>query len=72
MKNFDHNIGFCEKTPFFRRKLSKIAENCDHNIDPRVGDFSPVLQLLTLGSLFENYRDIFAHFFPRIKVMYQF
>jgi hypothetical protein len=19
---------------FFRRKLSKIAENCDHNIDP--------------------------------------
>jgi hypothetical protein len=20
---------------FFRRKLSKIAENCDHNIDPR-------------------------------------
>jgi hypothetical protein len=23
------------KTPIFRRKLSKIAENCDHNIDPR-------------------------------------
>jgi hypothetical protein len=24
-----------EKTPiFFRRKLAKIAENCDHNIDP--------------------------------------
>jgi hypothetical protein len=22
------------KTPFFRRKLAKIAENCDHNIDP--------------------------------------
>jgi hypothetical protein len=22
------------KTPFFRRKLSKIAENCDHNIGP--------------------------------------
>jgi hypothetical protein len=22
------------KTPFFRRKLPKIAENCDHNIDP--------------------------------------
>jgi hypothetical protein len=55
MQNFDHNIGFrekshffaenCqksqkvvittlgfEKTPFFRRKLSKIAENRDHNI----------------------------------------
>jgi hypothetical protein len=23
-----------EKTPFFRRKLLKIAENCDHKIDP--------------------------------------
>jgi hypothetical protein len=22
------------KTPFFRRKLAKIAENCDHNIGP--------------------------------------
>jgi hypothetical protein len=34
MQNFDHNIGFWEKRQFFRRKLSKIAENCDHNIDP--------------------------------------
>jgi hypothetical protein len=25
---------FEEKRQFFRRKLSKIAENCDHNIDP--------------------------------------
>jgi hypothetical protein len=33
-RSIDHNIGFWEKTPFFRRKLSKIAENCDHNIDP--------------------------------------
>jgi hypothetical protein len=24
-----------EKRQFFRRKVSKIAENCDHNIDPR-------------------------------------
>jgi hypothetical protein len=30
----DHNIGFGEKRRFFRRKLAKIAENCDHNIDP--------------------------------------
>jgi hypothetical protein len=36
MQNFDHDIGFCEKTPFFRRKLSEIADNCDHNIDPWV------------------------------------
>jgi hypothetical protein len=25
---------FEKKRRFFRRKLSKIAENCDHNIDP--------------------------------------
>jgi hypothetical protein len=34
MQNVDHNIGFREKRQFFRRKLAKIAENCDHNIDP--------------------------------------
>jgi hypothetical protein len=30
-KNGDHYIGFWEK----RQKMLKIAENCDHNIDPR-------------------------------------
>jgi hypothetical protein len=34
-ENVDHNIGFWEKRQFFRRKLSKIDENNDHNIDPR-------------------------------------
>jgi hypothetical protein len=34
MQNFDHNIGFWEKRQFFRQKVSKIAKNCDHNIDP--------------------------------------
>jgi hypothetical protein len=33
-EKIDHNIGFWEKRQFFRRKLSKIAKNCDHNIDP--------------------------------------
>jgi hypothetical protein len=33
MQKFDHNIGFWEKREFFRQKLAKIAENCDHNID---------------------------------------
>jgi hypothetical protein len=28
------NIGFEKNANFFRRKLAKIAENCDHNIDP--------------------------------------
>jgi hypothetical protein len=35
MQNFDHNIGIWEKRHFFRQKLGKIAENCEHNIDPR-------------------------------------
>jgi hypothetical protein len=30
----DRNIGFQEKTPFFRRKLAKIAENSDQTVDP--------------------------------------
>jgi hypothetical protein len=34
LQKYDHNIGFREKRQFFRRILSKIAENCDHNIDP--------------------------------------
>jgi hypothetical protein len=42
MQNFDHNIEFWEERQFFRRKLSKIAEDCDHNIDPRLGEFSPI------------------------------
>jgi hypothetical protein len=29
MQKFDHN-----NANFFRRKLSKNAENCDHNIEP--------------------------------------
>jgi hypothetical protein len=36
MENFDHNIGFWEKHQFVRQKLAKFAENCDHNIDPRL------------------------------------
>jgi hypothetical protein len=35
-KKLDRNIGFWEKRQFFRRKLAKIAENCDHNIDPGI------------------------------------
>jgi hypothetical protein len=54
MQNFDHNIGFGEKRQFFRRKSSKIAENCDHNIDPRWGEFSPIGSLCTLGSFFSS------------------
>jgi hypothetical protein len=34
LKKVDHNIGFLENRQFFRRKLGKIEENCEHNIDP--------------------------------------
>jgi hypothetical protein len=35
MQKLEHDTGFREKRLFFRRKLPKIAENCDHNFDPR-------------------------------------
>jgi hypothetical protein len=34
-KNFIIALVLREKLQFFRRKLAKIAENCDYNIDPR-------------------------------------
>jgi hypothetical protein len=51
MQNFDHNIGFCEKRQFFRRKLSKIAKNCDHNIGPR---FFASWAIIYFGQFNEN------------------
>jgi hypothetical protein len=35
---------FEKKRQFFRRKLSKIAENCDHNIDGRTQPYDFDLQ----------------------------
>jgi hypothetical protein len=32
---------FKKNANFFRQKLAKIAENCDHNIDPRLDEISP-------------------------------
>jgi hypothetical protein len=42
MQKIDHNIGFWEKRQIFRRKLSKIAKNCDHNIDPCLAELFDV------------------------------
>jgi hypothetical protein len=33
-KNWIITLVFEKNANFFRRKLAKIAENCDHNIDP--------------------------------------
>jgi hypothetical protein len=41
MQKFDRSFFFLEKCHFFRRKLSKIAENCDHKIDPRSVNLLP-------------------------------
>jgi hypothetical protein len=37
MQTFDDDICFWKNRQFFHRKLAKIAENWDHNIDPRCG-----------------------------------
>jgi hypothetical protein len=34
-KNMIITLVFEKKTPIFSRKLAKIVENCDHNIDHR-------------------------------------
>jgi hypothetical protein len=39
-QNADHNIGFLEKRLCFCPKYAKIAENCDHNIGPRLPDWT--------------------------------
>jgi hypothetical protein len=36
--------------------LVKIAENCDHNIDPSLGEFKHIGQLFNLSNFFKNYR----------------
>jgi hypothetical protein len=55
MQKINHNIGFWEKRQFFRRKSSKIAENCDYNIGPRLGEISPFGRIfLPLGVFFSE------------------
>jgi hypothetical protein len=75
MQKFDHNIGFREKRQFFRRKLSKVEENCDHNIDPRatrLDYFSTIVLLFYLASFkkITELAHILGHLFPLVKVMY--
>jgi hypothetical protein len=52
------NIGFWGKRQFFRRKLAKISENCDHNIDPL--SYYTVLAVLRF---FPNLASVFGIFF---------
>jgi hypothetical protein len=56
---------------FFRRKLSKIAENCVHNIDPRLCEFSPIELFFTLGSGLKmtGVAQILGLFFPTVPAV---
>jgi hypothetical protein len=38
---------FEKKTPIFRRKLGKIADNCDYNIDPWLFFLAPDARKIT-------------------------
>jgi hypothetical protein len=62
-KNFYHNIGFWEKRQFFHRKLAKIAENCDRNIDPMLYRFTwktkKFQQKQSLHMYVQQRRDLF-------------
>jgi hypothetical protein len=68
LQNFDHNIGFWEKRQFFCRKWAKIAENCDHNIDPWIYNNKKLFRLMLhsvteKGSmLWSQFPAIFANF----------
>jgi hypothetical protein len=50
MQNFDHNIGFWEKNANFLPKIGKIAENCDHNVDPS--------SLIRFENIFTTYKTL--------------
>jgi hypothetical protein len=41
-KNLIITLVFEKNAKFFRRKLAKIGENCDYNIDRRLGEFSSI------------------------------
>jgi hypothetical protein len=66
---------FEKSANFFRRKLSKIAENCGHNIDPRLGEFSHDGRSFTMSSFFNcrssilGLKFLYLHF-STVKVMH--
>jgi hypothetical protein len=88
LQEFDHDIGFFLKKPrhffaklgeqhhFCRRKLPKIAENCDHNIDPCLTECS-FLKLLLRGhpkakitKSLHFWTSLILTFFQRIMAYY--
>jgi chaperonin GroEL (HSP60 family) len=53
LQNFDHDDVF-DKNAIF---LTKIAENCDHNIDPQVGDGTNLVIILA-GALLKEAEEL--------------
>jgi hypothetical protein len=60
---------FKKNRQFFRRKLVKIAENCDHNIDPGLGVFLPIGRLFS-SAVFYNVCMYWSG--PKLKCMILF
>jgi hypothetical protein len=56
MRKNDHNIDFWENRNFCVRKLLKIAENCDHYIDPPLSPIVLKLVLVYLGPKYTKHK----------------
>jgi hypothetical protein len=56
---------------FFRRKLAKIAENCDHNIDPWSQSNDHKLKIYNATSSLARFeiKDIFFYFEKRASLL---
>jgi hypothetical protein len=57
---------FEKNANFLAENWQKIAENCDHNMVTRLGKFSPIGRLFTLGcylKITEAAKTIWLHFF---------
>jgi hypothetical protein len=57
------------KTPIFCRKLGKIAENCDHNIDPGRGEFPPLERFFFFSSFLKisEFAKSWGYFYPKMS-----
>jgi hypothetical protein len=62
-KNIHKNV-FQENRHFFRRKLVKIAENCGHNIEPRLWQFFSAGSLQHFQSELHRSKPFFTKIVP--------
>jgi hypothetical protein len=58
---------FEKKNQFYHRKLAKIVENCEHNIDPRLREILPhIVRMLSKAVFFklQKYKNMAQIFGP--------